>query len=97
MRGRRGTRSRSHLEGGEQEAADAWTEGGKVGQCAKTRKPLHRRRSTRYPVNAVQDVTADAWKEKKKEYRSDEIHCGGGARFGPRGVRELYAASPVGL
>ena len=69
---------------------------GKEGQCAKTRKPLHRRRSTRYPVNAVQDVTADAWKEKKKEYRSDEIHCGGGARFGCRRVREIYAASPHG-
>ena len=104
MRERRGARSRSRLEGGGQEAAAAWKEGdkrpqmrGKEGQCAKTRKPLHRRRSTRYPVNAVQDVTADAWKEKKKEYRSDEIHCGGGARFGPRGVRELYAASQVGL
>jgi len=40
-----------------------------------------------------QTATADAWEETNKEYRSDEIHCGGGARFGSRGVREIYAAS----
>ena len=80
-----------------QDAADAGTEGDKEYQCAKTRKPLHRRRSTRYPVDADQDITADAWEEKSKEYRSDEIHCGGGACFGARGVREIYAASPDGF
>ena len=30
------------------------------------------------------------------ECLSDQIHCGGGARSGPRGVREFYAASPDG-
>jgi hypothetical protein len=37
-----------------------------------------------------------AWKEGNKEYRSDQIHCGGGVRFGTWGVRECFAASPDG-
>ena len=37
------------------------------------------------PVDADQDITAVAWEEKSKGYRSDEIHCGGGARFGCSG------------
>ena len=82
-----------------QDAADAWMEGDKMPQTpgrgwdkecqyVKTRKSRHRRRTTRYPVDAVQENT---------EYRrSDEIHCGGGARSGPRGVRKNYATSPDG-
>ena len=83
-------------EGG-QDAAEAGPKGDKECQCANTRKPMHRMRSPRYPVDAVQDTTADVWEEENKEYRSDEIHCGGGARSGPRGVREIYAASPDGF
>ena len=63
----------------------------------QNKQPLHRRRSTRYPVDAVQDATANASEEKSKEYRSGQIHCGGGARFGPQGVREIYTASPDGF
>ena len=108
------------MDGGGQDAADAWTEGDKMPQtpgrrgtrCRRrldgggqdvqsvrnTRKPLRWRLSTRHPVGADQDdATANAWEEEKnKKYRSAQIHCGGGARFGARGVRKFYAASPYG-
>ena len=95
--GRRGARGR----GSRDEAADAWTEGDKMPQTPGRRrgtrravsaqqKSLHRRRSARHPVRAdLDDSTANAWEEKNKEYRSDQINCGGGARSGPRGVREI--------
>ena len=87
------------MDGEGQDAADAWTEGGgqDVQSVRNTRKPLHRRLLTRHPVGADQDdATANAWEEKNKKYRSNAIHFGRGARFGARGVRKFYAASPYG-
>ena len=90
--GRRGTRGRGSRDGEGQEAAAAPTEGDKMPQTPGRRgtrravsalhKPtMHRTRSAPYPVGAdLDDATANAWKEKNKEYRGDQIHCGGGAR-----------------
>ena len=55
------------------------TDGLKECQCTKPRKPLHWKRSPRYPVDAVEDTAADTREEGSKECRSVEIHCGGGA------------------
>ena len=89
-----GTRRRRGQDGGGQDAADAWTDGVPVRQNKRaTTAPTA---LTSLPVDAGHDITADAWEEKSKGYRSDQIHCGGGARFGSRGVREIYAASPNG-
>ena len=79
--GRRGTRCRRRLDDGGGQAVRA---------VSAQQKSLHRRRSARHPMRAdLDDATANAWEEKNKEYRSDQIHCGGGARSGPRGVREI--------
>ena len=78
--GRRRTRCRRRLDGGGQD----------VQSVRNTRKPLHRRLSTRHPVGADQDdATANAWEEKNKKYRSNAIQDGRGARFGARGVRSF--------
>ena len=85
--GRRGTRRREPLLD--------WTSwsGFRCGAITLVKSPLphsHGRRGTRCRRRA-------AWKKGNKEYQSDQIHCGGGARFGPWGVREIYAASPDGF
>ena len=93
------------------DSTDAWPEGDKMPLTPGRRETrcyrhldgvvaqMHWQRSTRYPVDADQDITADRCMERKnKEDRSDELHWGGGARSGPRGVREhYYAVSPDGF
>ena len=62
-----------------------WSRGSRCGAITPVRSPLPHspgREGTRCRRRA-------AWKEGNKEYRSDQIHCGGGARSGPRGVREI--------
>ena len=59
----------------------SWSRGSRCGAITSVRSPLPHspgRSGTRCRRRA-------AWKEGNKGYRSDQIHCGGGARSGTRG------------